>query len=263
MFLSVQNVKVYLVDQGSGPPILFLHGVADSADVWSGIISRLQNQYRCLAPDLPGFGRSMAPENFDCSLENMAHFVDGVVQAIGISEPLNLVVHDFGGPFGLAWAVRHPAKIRHLAIMNTPFFSDYRWHFWARVWRTPVIGELSWRVMNRWIFTQEMKRGSRKLTVQQIHDVFARVSPAMKRMILRLYRATDPEHFRGWEDELLAVTARVPTRVLWGDRDPYIPQKFAGRFGTPSVYHFPDSGHWVQVEEVEQVSEKLREFFAL
>lgn len=261
-FVTVQDAKLNVVDQGSGTPTLFLHGVADSSDVWSPVISRLQTHYRCLAPDLPGFGRSTAPENFDCSLDNMAVFVDDLVKAIGIHEALNLVVHDFGGPFGLAWAVRHPAKLKHLAIMNTPFFSDYRWHFWARVWRTPVLGELSWRFMNRWVFTQEMKRGSRKLSVQQIHRIFDLISPAMQRMILRLYRATDPENFRGWENELLKVTARVPTRVLWGAHDPYIPRKFADRYGAQSVHVFPDSGHWVQLEEADQVSHELLEFFS-
>ena len=70
--LSVQNVNVHLVDEGSGPPILFLHGNPDSADMWGGIVRRLKGQFRCLAPDLPGFGRSPAPRDFDCSLESMA-----------------------------------------------------------------------------------------------------------------------------------------------------------------------------------------------
>ena len=262
MYVTVQQAKVYLVDQGSGTPTLFLHGVPDSSDVWSGVISRLKGNYRCLAPDLPGFGRSTAPEDFDCSLQNMADFVDGLVDAIGINEPLNLVVHDFGGPFGLAWAVKHPERIKHLAIMNTPFFSDYRWHFWAKVWRTPFLGELSWQLMTRWVLTQEMKRGSRKLTVGQIHETFALITPAMQRMILRLYRTTDPENFKGWEDELVKVTARVPTRVLWGGHDPYIPRKLAARYGAQSVHYFPDSGHWVQLEEAEQVSKNLLDFFA-
>ena len=67
MYVTVQNAKIYVMDEGSGTPTLFLHGVADSSDVWSGVIARLKKHYRCLAPDLPGFGRSTAPEDFDCS----------------------------------------------------------------------------------------------------------------------------------------------------------------------------------------------------
>src|SRR6266849_3320394 len=90
--LVVQNVTVYLVDRGSGSPILFLHGVPDTADVWSDVIARLSTGNRCLALDLPGFGRSIAPPNFDCSLENRAEFINELIEIIGISVPLNLVV---------------------------------------------------------------------------------------------------------------------------------------------------------------------------
>ena len=62
-------------------------------------------------------------------------------------------------------AVRYPEKVRRLAIMNTMFFPDYRWHFWARVWRTPLLGELSFAVNTRWGLTQEMRRGSKRLRV--------------------------------------------------------------------------------------------------
>src|SRR5713226_8944810 len=98
MTLTVRDVQVYLVDKGSGTPTLFLHGNPDSSDMWSGVIVPLSRHYRCLAPDLPGFGRSIAPADFDCSLDNLAGFVDDLMRAIGITQPVNLVVHDFGGP---------------------------------------------------------------------------------------------------------------------------------------------------------------------
>ena len=82
----------------------------------------------------------------------------------------------------------------------------------------------------------------------------------MKQMVLRLYRATDPEVFVGWEDALLQLTARVPTLVLWGDHDPYIPKHFAERFGAQMVEHFPDCGHWLPKEASHEVSERLSTF---
>jgi pimeloyl-ACP methyl ester carboxylesterase len=79
MSLMIQGVKVYLTDCGSGSPLLFLHGAPDSAEMWSGVIEQLKDQYRCFAPDLPGFGRSLAPADFNCSLENMARFLDTLI----------------------------------------------------------------------------------------------------------------------------------------------------------------------------------------
>ena len=260
MGLIVQNVEVYLVDKGAGQPILFLHGVPDTAELWSDVIAHLSSSYRCLAPDLPGFGRSIAPKSFDCSLENRAQFINDLVDAVGIDVPLNLVVHDHGGPYGLAWAVKQPGKVNRIIIMNSLFQSDYRWHIWARTWRTPLLGELSMAAMNWPLYLWELRRGSRKLSYDYIRANYAFRSPAMKQMVLRLYRATDPEVFVGWEDALLQLTAQVPTLVLWGDHDPYIPKHFAERFGAQMVEHFPDCGHWLPKEASHEVSERLSTF---
>ncbi len=262
MGLVVQNVNVYQVDKGSGQPILFLHGVPDTAEMWTDVIAHFSSGYRCLAPDLPGFGRSIAPRNFDCSLENRAHFINDLLEATGINMPLHLVVHDHGGPYGLAWAVKYPERVNRIVITNTLFHSDYRWHMWARTWRTPLVGELSMAIVNWPLFLWELRRGSRKLTREQIRRTYSFISPMMKRMVLRLYRATDPEVFTGWEDALLQLTARVPTLVLWGDHDPYIAKHFAERFGAQTVQHFPDCGHWLPNEATTEVSKRLREFFA-
>ncbi len=263
MELAVNNVNVYLVDRGSGQPILFLHGVPDTAELWSDVIAHLSTNYRCLAPDLPGFGRSIAPKNFDCSLANRADFIDELVKTIGIEVPLNLVVHDHGGPYGLAWAVKHPEKVNRIVITNTLFHSAYRWHIWARIWRTPLLGEMSMAMMNWPLYRWELRRGSRKLTLEHIRAAYSFVSPMMKRMVLRLYRATDPEVFIGWEDALLQLTARIPTMVLWGDHDPYIGKNFAERFGAQTVQHFPDCGHWLPKEAADEVSKRLIAFFTL
>src|SRR5947199_9768696 len=157
MGVVVQNVNVYLVDTGSGRPILFLHGVPDTAEIWSDVIIRLSTGYRCLAPDLPGFGRSIAPPKFDCSLENRVDFINELVENIGINIPLNLVVHDHVGPYGLAWTVKHPAKVNRIVIMHTLFQSDHRWHMWPRLRRTPLGGVLSLARIDRLVVYVELR----------------------------------------------------------------------------------------------------------
>ena len=262
MKLMVQGAPVYLVDEGSGPPILFLHGNPDTSDVWQEQIRHLSAKYRCLAPDLPGFGRSLAPAGFDYSLDSLAAYVDDLLKALKIDEPVHLVVHDLGGPTGLAWAVKHPDKVRSLVPINTVFFSDYRWHFWARIWRTPLLGELSMRLMNRWGFRQELKRGSRKLSREHMDRTYDRITPEMRRMVLRFYRALTPSKLTHWEEALPKLTAQVPVLALWGDQDPYLPKQFASRFGARKVIHFPDCGHWLPVEAAADVSGQLEAFFA-
>ena len=262
MSVLVQNVNLHLVDQGSGIPTLFLHGNPDSADMWQGVIKNLSKQYRCLAPDLPGFGRTKAPADFDYSLTNMASFIAGLVDFLHLDEPLNLVTHDLGTSFGLAWAVKNPGRVRRIAVSNAIFFSDYRWHFWGRVWRTPLLGEMSMLLMNWMIFRIEMQRSSRRLTLAHQRSTYAMMSAPTRRMILRLYRASTPANFAGWEDDLLTLTSRIPTCILWGDHDPYLPSKYAERYGAQQVHHFPDCGHWLPAEAAEEASNRLTRFFA-
>jgi pimeloyl-ACP methyl ester carboxylesterase len=119
MLLRAGGVDVFVKDQGTGTPILLLHGNPDTADIWGGVISHLHRQHRCIAPDLPGFGRSAAPRDFDCSFEHLGYFLDELVEGVGADLPLNLVTHDFGGAFGIAWAVQHAEKVRRIIIIRT------------------------------------------------------------------------------------------------------------------------------------------------
>lgn len=256
------GARIHVRASGAGSPVLFLHGNPDSCELWDGVAARMASRHRCLAPDLPGFGGSAIPPDFDGSLERLAAWVDHLVDALDLDRAVDLVFHDFGGIFGLAWAVRHPGRVRRMCIMNTVFFPDYRWHFWARVWRTPLLGELSFALSTGAGLALEMRRGSKRLPASYARQAHAAMTPAMKEMVLRLYRATDPRDFAGWQDGLQALVARVPAIVLWGDRDPYIDKSFAERFGAREVHHFPAAGHWLPVEDPDAVAAHLLAFFA-
>ncbi len=258
--LKVLGSDVHALDEGSGQPLLLLHGNPESSDMWRPIAAHLRDRFHCVAPDLPGFGRSGVPDGYDCSLEAMSRWVDGVVDAAGISTPLTLVVHDFGGPYGLAWAIEHPDRVARVVVINSLFHASYRWHTWGRIWRTPILGELSQIFMNRPLFVAAMRRDSDRIPLEYLHAVYDQITPKMKRMVLQLYRATDPAKFGPWEDRMRALTARVPTQVLWGERDPYLPRAFADQFGAREVRRFDDCGHFLPVEAPERVAEAIAEF---
>lgn len=259
--LTVGRTRIHVVEAGNGTPTLFLHGNPDSSDVWDAVIPTVSKHYRCIAPDLPGFGRSIAPDDFDYSLDGMSSWVDDFVTSLGIDEPVNLVVHDIGGPFGLSWAVRNPDKIRSIAIMNTVFHADYRWHLFGRLWRTPIVGEMVQALTSRRGFMREIKRASRKLTRAHINRTYDLITPSVKRMMLKWYRAADPRNFAGWEESLRGVVARKPSLVLWGAHDPYIDGGYATRFGAREVAFVPESGHWLPAEAPGVVATRLMTLF--
>jgi haloalkane dehalogenase len=111
-------------------------------------------------------------------------------------------------------------------------------------------------------FLGSLRLGSKRLTTDKIRRVHQHLTPGMKRMMLRLYRAADPHEFEHWEPRMLEATARIPTLVLWGEHDPYIPAWVAERFGTRNVKRFAESGHWAPAEVPERVSDELLRFLA-
>jgi pimeloyl-ACP methyl ester carboxylesterase len=259
--LTVENIPIQIIDQGTGTPTLLLHGIFDSADVWRGVSEHLQANYRCLAPDLPGFGRSGASADFDCTLPHLAQFIDNLIDALGSDEPINLVGYDIGATYGLAWAVTHPAKVRHLAILNANFFSDYQWHRWARIFRTPVLGEMAMSAVTESSFARALVQAAPQISIEQAREAARLVTPAAKRMALRHYRALDSAVFRDWEERLRDLTSHVPTLVCWGDQDPYISPSYAERFGAQEVHHFTANSHWLPLEAPDALAERLDAFF--
>jgi pimeloyl-ACP methyl ester carboxylesterase len=260
MRVSVRGVDVEVGESGAGPAVVFLHGNPDTGEVWSEVTARLKGARRCLTPDMPGFGGSRAPDDFDVSLEGQARFVGGLLDALGLSAPADLVIHDVGATYGMAFAATSPERLRSLTILNASFFPDYRWHFWARVWRTPLLGELAMGISNWPLFRFEITRGSKRIPIAAVRRSYERFTPETRRMVLRWYRAMDPEALLGWDDKLRAATARIPTQVIWGDRDPYLPPTHADRFGARAVHHLPESGHWAQLEEPERVAALIESF---
>jgi pimeloyl-ACP methyl ester carboxylesterase len=259
--VEIGGAPIHVAEWGSGPPVLLVHGNPDSSLMWEGMAPRLAHRVHCIAPDLPGFGRSEVPEGFVPSLEGMAEFIEAFRCAAGVGEPLDAVGHDFGGAFVLAWAWRHTDKVRRLVLINTVFFGDYRWHFWARMWRTPLLGELSMALVTRGLFARELNRGSgTPLDSAHISRTWALMTPHMRKMVLRLYRAVDPRRLSSWERELPGLMTRMATLVVWGDLDPYIPSRFAERFGAAEVVHLPRTGHWPPVEEPEETARHILRF---
>lgn len=246
--VELDGIRMAYSEAGRGVPMLLLHGNPDTRHSWQEILRRVAETEsgRVIAPDFPGFGDSDPfPERADIGPAAMATFWNRFADAVGIEEPAVVAVHDFGGPWLLPWVARFPERVRGVLILNTLFHGDYRWHGWARVWQTPLLGEISMALLSRWGLRLEMKRGCPKITREICDATYARIHPTMKKTVLRFYReyAKPGPTFAEWEERLAGAMAGLPCRVVWGDRDPYIPSSYAERFGVPAT-HLPELGHW-------------------
>jgi pimeloyl-ACP methyl ester carboxylesterase len=115
--VTVDGCRLHLIDEGAGPVLLLVHAGMWSF-VWRDMIVELARDFRCVAVDFPGSGLTQAPAGYPIGLESNAQLLEELVDQLGLTD-VTLVGHDLGGLIGLRWAVRHPDRIRGLALMNT------------------------------------------------------------------------------------------------------------------------------------------------
>jgi pimeloyl-ACP methyl ester carboxylesterase len=258
-----------LLERGEGPPVLLLHGNPDSALEWAPLIAQLEGR-RCLAPDLPGFGESdEPPAAFEYSAAAHGRFLDALLERCAVQEKLVLVVHDIGGVVGLPWAASNLGRLAGVVITNTVAFEDFRWFTIARTWGDPSLagrlraqlGMLAIALRGGRPFRSLFRRLCPELPpadLERMTREFA-LNPVARRATLRLFRQmVQPSFFQGYRQLLDSITSNLPTRVVWGDPDPFIPASYARRFGSASVELVPGAGHWVPLTATEAVARAVR-----
>jgi pimeloyl-ACP methyl ester carboxylesterase len=140
---QVGEVEVFYREAGApdAPVILLLHGFPTASHMFRDLIPLLADRYRLIAPDLPGFGQTKAPDRgaFAYSFDALADVVEGFVDAIGLDR-FALYIFDYGAPTGLRIATRHPGRITAIISQNgnayEEGFSD-EWGPWQAYWREP------------------------------------------------------------------------------------------------------------------------------
>ena len=140
----VNGVRSPVLVGGTGTPgeaVVFVHGNPDAGADWKPLMERVAEFATVVAPDMPGFGGADKRSDQDYTLAGYAAHLAGVINQLGLKR-VHLVAHDFGGPFAIKWAATHPEMVASVTMINTGVLLDYRWHRLARLWRTPVVGEL-------------------------------------------------------------------------------------------------------------------------
>jgi pimeloyl-ACP methyl ester carboxylesterase len=237
----------------SPAPALYLHGVPSNSDEWVPFLARGGG----LAPDLPGFGRSGKPGYLSFTIAEYESFLERFLAHLGV-ERFSLLVHDWGA-VGLALAQRMPERIERLAIVNAvPFLPGYRWHRTARIWRTPVLGELAMGMTSRRLLrlaSREATASHEPLPDAWAQSIHAHFDHGTQRAILRLYRSSPPEALAAAGERLSALT--MPALVVWGARDPYIPARFGREYARvlphAELLELSDAGHWPWLERADLV----------
>jgi len=257
--IVVAGVSSPVID--TGPPdaseaVVFVHGTPGAGDDWKDLIDAVSGFARAIAPDMPGFGGADKPKDFDYTVDGYARHLGGTLDELGVHRA-HVVLHDFGGSWGLAWALAHPDALASVTLINTGVLIDYRWHKYARVWRTPVVGEVFQTATSRLGFRQLAGHENPGLSRDQIDRIFdAGKSRKTKLATRRLFRATPANASEQMAEPLRALDP--PALVIWGSDDRYVPVEQAERqrrsLPSARVEVLPGRGHWPFWEDPEAVS---------
>jgi pimeloyl-ACP methyl ester carboxylesterase len=209
-------------------PLLYVHGVPDSAELWTPFLERTGG----IAVDLPGFGCSGKSAGWPYSLEGYAAFLPAFLDHLGLDR-VTLVAHDWG-----AVALTLGPRIERLVAIDTlPLLPDHRWPPIARAWRTPFVGELAMGFTSRRTL---VRFGG--LSADHADQILRRFDHGTQRAILKLYRSA-PENLAALDE----ITA--PALIVWGGGDRYLAPEWADRIaaalgGETRVEVVPEAGHW-------------------
>lgn len=258
--LTVDGVRSPVLVGGAGRPgeaVVFVHGNPGGGGDWVPLMEPVAEFATVVAPDMPGFAGADKRADQDYTLAGYARHLGGVIDQLGI-ERVHLVGHDFGGPMSLTWAAANPAKVASVTLINTGVLLDYGWHRMARLWRTPLVGELAMRTTTDRVAQFVLRHDNPALPDAWLHRIAGHLTPAgTKRAVLRLYRSTQDRDMKAL---VAPLRARAPRAlVVWGDADVYIPAEQAERqrevFPDVRVEMLPGVGHWAWLEQPDRVAE--------
>jgi haloalkane dehalogenase len=247
----------------TGAAVVLVHGFPESSRMWVPLMEALADTgRRCVAPDLYGFGDSTGdgPQTFESNLADLG----GLLGALDPGR-LALVVHDWGGFIGLAWACEHPELIDSLVISDTGFFSDGRWHGMAAAIRGEH-GDAIVAALDR--------NGFAGLLRSQAGDGFSDEDIAAywapfeqgrgRRATVDFYRSMEFEKLAPYDGRLGELG--VPTLLLWGADDEFAPLAGAKRFEREipgsTLVAVEGAGHFVFEQQPQRCIDEVVSFLA-
>jgi pimeloyl-ACP methyl ester carboxylesterase len=273
-FVLAGSLRVHLAEAGVGEPILLLHGWPQHWYMWRRLIERLAPHHRLLAPDLRGFGWTEAP-GFGYDGETFARDQIALLDALEI-ERVKVIGHDWGGWTAILLALNYPERIERIVVLNAPHpWPELHPRLLAQAWRSWYALGLAAPRLGPWLLRRKrlaetilghgnvgspFSERERSTYAERFRD------PARAGAVSELYRyylRGFGEALRGrWRSEHL----RVPTLLLFGERDLYISAKLIDGYQAyaddMNVELVPDSGHFIVDEKPDLVAERALAFFA-
>jgi pimeloyl-ACP methyl ester carboxylesterase len=274
-FATVDGNKIFYREAGAkaAPAILLLHGFPTSSHMFRNLIPALAGQHHVIAPDLPGFGFSDAPDrkHFAYSFDHLAETIDRFTEAIGLKRFV-IYIFDYGAPVGLRLALAHPDRIAAIISQNGNAYEEglsQGWNPIQKYWKQPTAEN---RAALREFLTTEAVR------FQYLHGVADEtlVAPETWELDLRLLTRPDNDEiqldlFLDYASNVALYpkfqeyfrTKRPPLLAVWGKHDPFFLPPGAEAYKrdiADAEVHFYDTGHFALETHHVEIAAAIRDF---
>jgi haloalkane dehalogenase len=278
-FLELDGGRLHYLDEGAGDPIVMVHGNPTWSFYYRELVRTLSDRHRTIVPDHIGCGRSDTPgdDRYRYTLSRRVDDLTALIDHLQLERPVTLVVHDWGGVIGTAWAVRHAERVGRLVILNTAAFhlpEDKRlpWQLWL-VRNTPI-GAFLVRGFNAFARGATHVACTRRTMPPDVRDAYCAPYDSWHERIATLrfvqdipLGPSDPAY--AVLDEVASNLGRlrhVPAMICWGEKDFVFDHHFLAewqrRLPAAEVHRFPDAGHYVLEDASEEISELVEQFLA-
>ncbi|HEY4451829.1 MAG TPA: haloalkane dehalogenase [Solirubrobacteraceae bacterium] len=255
-YRDLDGLRLAHVDEGDGAPVLLLHGEPTWSFLWRKVIPPVRDAgFRCIAPDLAGFGRSDKPTDIDFySYDRHVELATTLLEDLDLSGA-TIVVHDWGGPIGLRLAVEQRERIDRIVILDTGLFTGHQ------------------KMTDAWIAFRDFVARTEDLPVGMLVRGACKADPGdeviaaydapypnaaskagARAFPLMIPRSPDAPGAEAGQRVLEALKGDDrPTLMLWADSDPVLPlstgERLAAAIGQPAPRTIPDASHFLQEDQ--------------
>jgi pimeloyl-ACP methyl ester carboxylesterase len=255
------------------PALLLLHGFPTSSHMFRNLIPALADRYRVVAPDLPGFGFSDAPDrkNFHYTFENLARVIDRFTETIGLKQ-FAIYVFDYGAPVGLRLALAHPERITAIISQNGNAYEEglsEGWNPIQKYWKAPTrenraaLREFLKPEATKWQYTHGVKDTTLVAPESYELDSALLARPGNDEIQLDLFLdyASNVALYPKFQEYFR--TQKPPILAVWGKNDPFFlpPGAQAFQRDNPNTeVHFFETGHFALETHAQEIAEAIRHF---
>ena len=278
-FLDLNGLQYHYLDEGQGEPVIMLHGNPSWSFYYRNLAKTLRSSYRVIVPDHIGCGLSDKPVDsaYSFTLKQRVDDLEALLEQLSIDKKITLILHDWGGMIGMAYASRHPERIARLVILNTAAFhlpADKTFPWALKICRDTQLGAFLVQGFNMFARCAALVGCKRNPLSAELRKAYCSPYDSWQTRIATLRFVQDiplqPDDV-GYDlisdiENGLQRFADRPMLICWGEKDfvfdRHFLEQWKNHFPAAKVHSFADCGHYILEDAKDEVIPLIEEFLS-